>query len=721
MTPQCASPVLLQCQTTASGPSHTPPDVLSELLLGELCARADELSKDIASLEAESFRNAVAALHSLQGDYMTAARELFTACKARGVVGVSKKEFELGAIIENSRAGVERYLHEQADMWFSELADESLGLGQTAQWLTDLGAGNVWTEVVTEELRVRIRKTVQKSCDEDIEDGVLPKLLSWMDSSVVPWLQTAHGAEKMSWEVQVSALPLRSVLQFPRQQKSGVQSWESHAPQVVGILLNEFVEYRISQTFDLIKLFPDSEAALVDFRAALEPAHFPSLVMGLREQFRRRLLIVGVETKRIILVYCKTVKAIGVIAEPHGARGARLVSEISSDIKDYLQKRSDTVRCVVASLTEEGGFLQSELQMSSKDVAESAELEWDEDDENLDLWCPEPLEGGMSLGNEGKPNRDLIFLLVSIYSSREVFVDEYKAMLATRLLSARSFDTSHERVGVERLKMRFGDASLTLADVMLNDISDSRRLHDGMGTQEELLQGLQAAIISDHFWPSGFFQSEPENEIKLPGAMQAKLDAYSNAYKGLKSNRKLEWSSSLGSVEVEVNVGDSTQLYIVSPIEAAVLYSFEGREEGASCASLAVSASLTETVTRAAVQTWIGNGVVKESSPDIFSIVEVLDENAFHGTLLEVKDEGVNLSPCDAEEKRKLEELILGLLKTYQHLPFEKLHKLVTMCLGHATGRFMCSELQLSEVLDGLSATGRTDFDGSRYSLLGKG
>lgn len=62
-------------------------------------------------------------------------------------------------------------------------------------------------------------------------------------------------------------------------------------------------------------------------------------------------------------------------------------------------------------------------------------------------------------------------LLVSIYGSKELFVSEYRLMLADRLLTRRTHDTDREVQNLELLKLRFGEASLHHCEIMIRCVS----------------------------------------------------------------------------------------------------------------------------------------------------------------------------------------------------------------------------------------------------------
>ena len=84
-----------------------------------------------------------------------------------------------------------------------------------------------------------------------------------------------------------------------------------------------------------------------------------------------------------------------------------------------------------------------------------------------------------SLATASKSRRasDIISMLVNIYGSKELFVSEYKTLLADRILSTFNFEMAREIRYLELLKLRFGESQLHNCEVMLKDVADSKRIN----------------------------------------------------------------------------------------------------------------------------------------------------------------------------------------------------------------------------------------------------
>eukprot|EP00624_Nannochloropsis_granulata_P001879 evm.model.NODE_19120_length_25721_cov_24.254967.5 len=85
----------------------------------------------------------------------------------------------------------------------------------------------------------------------------------------------------------------------------------------------------------------------------------------------------------------------------------------------------------------------------------------------------------------GGGGRDILWMLISIYGSKDLFVSEYRLMLAEKLLnlnlnakSLSDYDTDKEVIKLELLKRRFGEGgALQPCEIMIRDMEDSKRVN----------------------------------------------------------------------------------------------------------------------------------------------------------------------------------------------------------------------------------------------------
>jgi hypothetical protein len=89
----------------------------------------------------------------------------------------------------------------------------------------------------------------------------------------------------------------------------------------------------------------------------------------------------------------------------------------------------------------------------------------------------EPRKRDPDLIEHGLSGLDVLALLVSIYGSTDLFVNEYRSLLADKLLNNLCYNTDVEVETLELLKIRFGEEPLHSCEVMLRDIEDSKRIN----------------------------------------------------------------------------------------------------------------------------------------------------------------------------------------------------------------------------------------------------
>lgn len=164
-------------------------------------------------------------------------------------------------------------------------------------------------------------------------------------------------------------------------------------------------------------------------------------------------------------------------------------------------------------------------------------------------------------------------MLVNVYGSKELFVNEYRTLLADRLLSQYSCDTEKEIRYLELLKLRFGDSQLHYCEVMLKDIADSKRINQRIKQDLNYSEDdipMSAMIVSAQFWPA--FKDE---KLELHKKLIQQMEKYTSAFETLKGSRTLCWKNHLGIVDLEIELADRTLNLSVSPVHATILMHFQ--------------------------------------------------------------------------------------------------------------------------------------------------
>jgi anaphase-promoting complex subunit 2 len=205
---------------------------------------------------------------------------------------------------------------------------------------------------------------------------------------------------------------------------------------------------RSCELFDIVADFPDSTPAIIELNNLVGiPGVLGSLGTRLKKTLLRRLLHSGAATSQIIDFYVAMIRAFRLL-DPSNI----LLNYCATPIRKYLVSRKDTIRCIVSSLTEGRDNLKNELR-----VGGSLEFGMDSDDDTETtpecLWSP-PKRALDFPGGSGSQEKDIIALLVSIYGSTDLFVNEYRSMLADRLLNNLDYNIDNEVTTLELLKIR---------------------------------------------------------------------------------------------------------------------------------------------------------------------------------------------------------------------------------------------------------------------------
>jgi anaphase-promoting complex subunit 2 len=123
-----------------------------------------------------------------------------------------------------------------------------------------------------------------------------------------------------------------------------------------------------------------------------------------------------------------------------------------------------------------------------------------------------------------------------------------------------------------------------------------------------------------------------DEKLIMPPQLQEEFAEYASEYSKIKRGRKLTWMDHLGTVEVEIELMDRRLSVEVTPIQAAVLYAFEGHgatytfyrtdSEQLTVDQLCRLTGANAVSVKRAVLYWILQGVLKEVAPDAFHVLE---------------------------------------------------------------------------------------------------
>eukprot|EP01036_Dinobryon_divergens_P029650 gene29650-38775_t len=413
-----------------------------------------------------------------------------------------------------------------------------------------------WTRLFRQQylsaLKSIIKNKVLSICSSeeaaDFSANIYESTLSeWLKKTLLPFVCTIFDARSASF------LQLQSELSIS--------------------LANNFTKTRSRKLFEMVAEFPDSLPSLRELKqTATITNNMGYLGKVFRATVQRRLLHMGASTSQILDFYVAMIKALRVL-DPSDL----LLNHVAGPVRRYLKQRKDAVRSIVSSLTQ---GVDSELYGELKKGG-SLEYGVDEDDEEGgpgEHWTPRRRDHELQQpGTDSAAGLDILALLVSIYGSSDLFIVEYRSLLAEKLLANLKYLTDQEVANLELLKIRFGEESLHSCEVMLKDIEDSKRINN---------------------------------------AIQSKAASGPNSideYAVLKKPRKIHPAAQLGQVEVDINFDDgSVRSFMVTPLQATIAY-HAAELQSVSVSRLATLCELEEDDILQGVSYWVNKGVLMEA------------------------------------------------------------------------------------------------------------
>ncbi|XP_043207667.1 anaphase-promoting complex subunit 2-like [Amphibalanus amphitrite] len=556
-------------------------------------------------------------------------------------------------------------------------------------------AGGVVADLICRQMAAR----VDAVCQAGFTRGAVGRLDTWCEALLADWRRLLGDAAEL----------------------------EAVRPRAVAFMYQMFARRRIAQLFDIIVDFPDSGPALEDLRVCLQRSRLRSeLVTSLRKAVATRLLHPAANTEDILSAYVSAVRALRLL-EPSGV----LVDLVGEPIRQYLRGREDTVRCIVASLTEEGGGPLAEELVRGEPVAPPA----DSDMTDWQTWTPYPRDAPPAPDAGASSQADIISMLVNIYGSKNTFVKEYRKLLADRILKQATYDLDRELKYLELLKRRFGDAELHECDVMLKDLFNSHRINWHIHSEESRRLRRQtepppaapaapdsfpvhSLILSAQFWPD--FREET---LALPESYERCLEEYTREYQTLKGNRTLCWKRHLGTVELEVELPGRTLTLSVTPVHAVILHHFQSRPAW-TAAELGQVMKVPVSALRRKVAFWLSQGILTEPSPDHYRLNEgsgaaaaAAASGGEPAALLE-DDADSPMTSTEDQKERDLEvfwNYIVGMLTNLASLPLERIQAMLR--LFAMDGAEQCSTQELRAFLDKKVKQHKLLFSGGLYRL----
>ncbi|XP_021626668.1 anaphase-promoting complex subunit 2 isoform X2 [Manihot esculenta] len=469
-------------------------------------------------------------------------------------------------------------------------------IGKVVRDLRNLGFTSMTEDAYASAIFLLLKAKVHDLAGDDYRASVLEPIKGWIQAVPLQFLHALLSflGDSVCCDSPFPGIksPLASLSSSSNSPSEGLIRWQLRLEYFAYETLQDL---RIAKLFEIIVDYPDSSPAIEDLKQCLEyTGQHSKLVDSFISSLRYRLLTAGASTNDILHQYVSTIKALRTI-DPAGV----FLEAVGEPIRDYLRGRKDTIKCIVTMLTDgtggnpngsgiTGDSLLEELNRDEESQENAgADDDFHTDDKqawiNAVRWEPDPVEADPSKGSRTQRKVDILGMIVGIIGSKDQLVNEYRVMLAEKLLNKSDYDIDSEIRTLELLKIHFGESSMQRCEIMLNDLIDSKRTNHNIKAtikstqtgpvQQETgvsLDILDATIISTNFWPP--IQDEALN---VPEPVEKLLADYANRFHEIKTPRKLLWKKNLGTVKLELQFEDRAMQLTVSPVHAAIIMQFQ--------------------------------------------------------------------------------------------------------------------------------------------------
>ncbi|XP_022946536.1 anaphase-promoting complex subunit 2 [Cucurbita moschata] len=655
----------------------------------------------------------------------------------------------------SSKSG-QRDFHESYQLEkFSNIHQLVKNIGKVVLDLRSLGFTSMAEDAYASAIFSLLKAKVDYLAGDDYRSSVLEPIKEWIRAvplhflhSLLAYLGNSADNSSPLLSLKSSLAPHASSFNSGVDTPEGLIRWQSRLEYFAYETLQDL---RIAKLFEIIVDYPDSSPAIEDLKQCLEyTGQHSKLVESFISALRYRLLTAGASTNDILHQYVSTIKALRTIDS-----AGVFLEAVGEPIREYLRGRKDTIKCIVTMLTDgtggnsnvsgnTGASLLEELNRD-EDGQENVGLDDDfhTDDKqawmNASRWEPDPVEADPLKGGRTRRKVDILGMLVSIIGSKDQLVNEYRVMLAEKLLNKSDYDIDSEIRTLELLKIHFGESSMQKCEIMLNDLIDSKRTNSNIKATIKVpsqtvdlkestisMNDFDATILSSNFWPP----IQDEN-INLPASVDHLLTDYAQRFHEIKTPRKLQWKRNLGTVKLELQFEDREVQFTVAPVHAVIIMQFQ-HQKSWSAKSLAAAIGLPVDVLSRRINFWVNKGILTESrAADSTDHVYVLVENMIDTSknvsnngnnedLMVGEDEGEGSVASVEDQIRKemtiYEKFILGMLTNFGSMALDRIHNTLKMfCVADPS--YDKSIQQLQSFLSGLVSEEKLELRDGMYLL----
>lgn len=405
--------------------------------------------------------------------------------------------------------------------------------------------------------------------------------------------------------------------------------------ELIKIAHDELVSIRINEIFDLILEFPKSMHGLEElhqclvqkspeFSAVSNLSKFSYLTnYSLKTQSYQRaklvntfisicnktLLHAGSNTIDVITTYTKTIKSF-LLIDPKGV----LLDKVVRPIRLYLKTREDIIVKLVHGLLDEDDKLNQLIELVRELRSTKSKKSKRKDDSDI-TWHPDPIDALPDF-KKGKVT-DIIESLISIFDSKEIFIDEFTTLFGDKLVNLHNYDISDIDTQLGFLKARFGKSEFTALDIMIKDIKDSKSINQSINGRNKT---FHSSILSHLFWPTVLGNNS--DHFDLPPLIMEKFELFNSEFSRYKRGRELKLVPHLGLVRLELEVKNQLFIFEVTPDKAAIISLFDDNSNELSVDHISKTLNMTPYLVSKGLAFWSQKKVLLELTKTLYMVDE---------------------------------------------------------------------------------------------------
>ncbi|CAI5758198.1 unnamed protein product [Candida verbasci] len=381
---------------------------------------------------------------------------------------------------------------------------------------------------------------------------------------------------------------------------------DKYLNELIKISNDELIEIRIDEIYKIIENFPNSKTALVELHNCLGANNSSTQRSKLTNQFisycKSNLLHAGVETVEVITMYTKTINAF-LIIDPKGV----LLDKVIRPIRTYLKARSDIIIKLVHGLLDTSPLTNPlfELAQDLRNPKNSKKMININDNQDLN-WQPDPIDALRDFKKE--KIEDTIESLISIFESKEIFIDEFTKLFSEKLIKFEQ-PLDELEMNLNYLKLKFGSTDFINLDIMIKDIKDSGKLNSSKNN-------FQSIVLSHLYW-SNILENDINN-FKVPKIIEDEFEKFNSNFKLQKQGRFLKLIPNLGLVNLEIEINGEIKSFEVSPDKVSIVYLFNESENELSVDYICQTLNMNEYVVQKGLEFWKNQGVLLELTKNLY-------------------------------------------------------------------------------------------------------